>query len=348
MTQLATKNERWAQLSTFLTAPATLKQFQLAIRTANVKPEQIARIALTTVQSNPGLMDCDPRSIASAVVTACQLGLEPDNVSGLAYLVPFKNRKAGTTDCQLIVGYKGMIQLAYRSGQVATIEARVVYERDDFLLDWGATPPVRHIPTMADDTGEIIGFYAKVKLNTGGTQFEFMTVTKMKKHRDRFSKGAKRSDSPWQTDFETMGKKTVVRQICKWLPSSPELARATALDEQAEQGIPQHLDIIDVAPAGPPQTMDDVVQQAKAPEAPTQLPADNEPAPGVELPPIGKGELWSGIQQQFMSLDDEQKKRIRDQFNFKMITDVQKWIEPDVLDLKQALADAAELATSAA
>ena len=93
-------------------------------------PERFKRIALSAVSNTPKLGNCTPQSFLGAMMNAAQLGLEPNTPLGQAYLIPFENRKKGITECQFQIGYKGLIDLAYRSGEVKMIDAQTVYEND--------------------------------------------------------------------------------------------------------------------------------------------------------------------------------------------------------------------------
>ena len=173
----------------------------------------------------PKLLACNPQSLLGAVMQAAQLGLECDGVLGHAYLVPFKE------DVQLIVGYKGLVDLARRSGQLSTIFARIVYAEDQFEYAYGLTERLEHIPTTKGDPGEPIAVYAVARLKDGGTQFEVMSKREVEKIRER---SRAKDEGPWVTDTMEMWKKTSLRRLCKMLPASVELARAVALDERAQ------------------------------------------------------------------------------------------------------------------
>lgn len=218
----------------------------------HLNADRMLRIAMTSVRRTPKLLGCNQQSLLGAIMQSAQLGLEPDGVLGHAYLVPFKE------EVQLIVGYKGLVDLARRSGQLSTIFARVVYAEDQFEYAYGLTERLEHIPSGKAEPGEVRAVYAVARLKDGGQQFEVMTRGEIDAIRKR-SRAA--DDGPWVTDYSEMAKKTVLRRLCKMLPASVELSRAVALDERAELGLPQQLeDVIDV-PAekshGKP-TLDDV------------------------------------------------------------------------------------------
>lgn len=239
MTQLATREDKINAIKTRLADPGILAQFQRAIRTGE-DAKTIARIALTTLcnEKNKQLLECSHQSILASIVTACALGLEPDNVRGLAYLVPY-----GKT-CTLIPGYLGFIQLMWRSGQVANVSAHNVYDQETFTYNCGAVREIEHIPKPPDKQGKYIGSYTRVDIKGSSVpHFEFMWDEEIEAIRAR---SPAKDKGPWVTDTDAMRKKTTVRRAAKWVPSSPQLQQAVALDEQAERGAPQSLDMIDV------------------------------------------------------------------------------------------------------
>lgn len=216
--------------------PALLKQYQAEISRAlprHINPDRMSRIALTEFRQNPKLAECDPRSVFAAVVMASQLGLEP-GLMGQCYLIPYK------TECQLIPGYQGLLELVRRSGKVKRIEAQVVYERDYFVYRTGLNVTLEHEPLFDGDRGEPRLAYAVAEFVDGGHHVEIMTRAEIEAIRDRGSnsQNAKRwgKKTPWDTDTDQMWKKTALRRLCKYLPKSVELASALALDDSAAQG----------------------------------------------------------------------------------------------------------------
>lgn len=206
--------------------------------------DRMARIALTTIRTNPKLLECSVPSLLGAVMQAAQLGLEPGLI-GHCYLVPFKNGKTGQTDVQFIIGYKGMIDLARRSGQIENIYAHAVYSNDEFDYELGLEPKLKHKPYMKGDRGEFIGAYAVAHFKDGGYQFEFMPKEEIEKRRKR-SRAA--NNGPWVTDYEEMAKKTVIRHMWKYLPISIEIQQAVVQDETVKKDItadPEPVDYIE-------------------------------------------------------------------------------------------------------
>jgi recombination protein RecT len=211
--------------------------------------DRMARIVLTDMRRVPKLMECTQQSLAGAIMAAAQLGLEPGNGLGHAYLLPFDKRAkvAGqwqtvATECQLIIGYRGMIDLARRSGQIVSLSARVVHEKDHFSYRYGLDETVEHVPHADGDPGKMTFVYAVAKLKDGGVQFEVMSRAEVERVREKSKAG---SSGPWVDHFEEMAKKTAIRRLFKYLPVSVEMARAVTMDEQAEAGIAQDHNVID-------------------------------------------------------------------------------------------------------
>lgn len=211
--------------------------------------DRMARIVLTDMRRVPKLMECTPQSLAGAIMASAQLGLEPGNGLGHAYLLPFDKRaKVGgqwqtvATECQLIIGYRGMIDLARRSGQIVSLSARIVHERDHFTYRYGLDETIEHVPHAGEHPGAMTFVYAVAKLKDGGVQFEVMSRAEVESIRAKSKAGG---SGPWVDHFEEMAKKTAIRRLFKYLPVSVEMARAVTMDEQAEAGLPQDHNVID-------------------------------------------------------------------------------------------------------
>jgi recombination protein RecT len=199
----------------------------------HVTAERLIRVAVTSLRKTPELVKCTPQSLISCIFQAAQLGLEVDNGLGHAYLVPFKG------SVTLVVGYKGMVDLARRSGQVSTIKAVVVRVGDHFLHEEGLHPKLEHRPLKGDVSRAVEYVYAVCQLRDGSAQFEVMHVDEVEYIRGK-SPAAK--SGPWVNHWEEMAKKTVIRRLFKMLPVSVEMVRAVSVDEQAESGTGQSFD----------------------------------------------------------------------------------------------------------
>lgn len=191
-------------------------------------PERFTRIALTALSNTPELKKCTATSLMGGLMQAAQLGLEPNTPLGQAYLIPYKNK--GTLECQFQVGYKGMLDLAYRSDTIKTVQAYVVYENDKFEYELGLEPKLKHIPATSN-RGEPVQVYAIFKTNNDGYGFEVMSIDDVKEHGKKYSKSFNSQYSPWTTNFEEMAKKTVIKKVLKYAPLKTEFATAIAVDE---------------------------------------------------------------------------------------------------------------------
>lgn len=219
-----------------LSSPKMKQQMALAMP-KHMTAERMMRIALTEVRKVPALGQCNIESFMGAIMQCAQLGLEPGSALGHAYLLPFGNGKAkdGKSNCQLIIGYRGMIDLARRSGQIVSLTARTVHENDTFKYEFGLEETMHHVPADGD-RGKMTHVYAVAKLKGGGVQFDVMSRADVDKVRATSKAGA---NGPWVTHFEEMAKKTVIRRLFKYLPVSIEIQQAVTLDERAEAGIDQ-------------------------------------------------------------------------------------------------------------
>ena len=200
----------------------------------HLTPDKMMKLALVAASRNPVLLQCDQRTVLQSVMTAAQLGLDPSGTLGSAYLVPYRNKKKGTFECQLIPGYRGLIDLARRSGEIESIEAHVVYEHDTFDVEYGLEPKLTHKPHLSGEAGAVVLVYAVARLKGGARQTEVMTRAQVEAIRSRSRASI---DGPWSTDYDEMARKTVVRRLCKYLPLSPELAEALSLGEEEPQTI---------------------------------------------------------------------------------------------------------------
>lgn len=213
------------------TMQAYIKAMEPAIKKALpsvITPERFTRMVLSALSSTPKLAECSPQSFLAAMMTAAQLGVEPNTALGQAYLLPYRNH--GKMECQFQLGYKGLIDLAYRSGEVSVIQAHTVYENDVFEYELGMDPKLRHVPAKAD-RGEAVAYYAMFKTKDGGYGFEVMSVDDVQRHAQRYSKSYGSGTSPWRSNFDEMAKKTVLKRALKYAPLKSDFVRGVAQDE---------------------------------------------------------------------------------------------------------------------
>lgn len=216
--------------------------------------DRLLKVATIAATTTPALLQCDVPSLVAAIGLCAQLGLEPNTVLGHAYLVPFNTKRKDASgnerwvkSVQVIIGYKGLIALARRSGQIVSIAAHEVCKNDNFELEYGLDEKLVHVPSMGD-RGDVIGFYSVAKLEGGGYAFEFMSTHQVLQIRDgsqgfqQAKKYNKDKEHPWTAHFTEMGRKTAIRRLAKYLPLSIEFQTAAAVDEAHALGHDQRLD----------------------------------------------------------------------------------------------------------
>lgn len=258
---LPVAQERAANIRSLL--EKSRKQMEAALP-KHLTADRLLRVAMTSIQRTPKLLECTPKSLLACVMTCAQLGLEPDQFLGQAYLVPFRNK--GTMECTLIPGYRGYIALARRSGEVQSVSSQVVYEKDSFDLVYGIEDRLEHRPYINGDRGAAVGAYCVFKYKDGGYSFDFMSVDDIERIRQRSKasglKDDDKKDVPWVTDWDEMAKKTVIKRHAKLAPMSVEFQRAAALEDRAFSGESQSdllelpegadADVIDALPEASP------------------------------------------------------------------------------------------------
>ena len=184
------------------------------------------RSAITLIKQTPGLAKVDPLTILGGLMTASQLGLELGPLQ-VAYLVP----RAGKAQFQ--VGYRGYIELAYRSGLMADITAETVCEGDDFSFD-RATGEISHTWDLHQTRGSAYAYYAVANFKGGGRAFVVLNKGEVEKFRKRSSQP---NGPAWTNDYDAMAKKTCIRRLEPFLPKSTELSRAFVLDGSVATGV---------------------------------------------------------------------------------------------------------------
>lgn len=200
--------------------------------------ERFSRMILSAMSTTPQLAACTPQSFLGAMMQAAQLGVEPNTPLGQAYLIPFRNK--GVLECQFQLGYKGLIDLAYRSGAVKDIQAHEVYENDTFEYELGLTPILKHKPAMKN-RGEVIAYYAIYHTKDGGYGFEVMSKEDIQKHAEGYSQSYKSTYSPWTNNFDEMAKKTVIKKCLKYAPLKTEFIRQLAADNTIKTELAEHM-----------------------------------------------------------------------------------------------------------
>lgn len=219
------------------------KQFELALANT-IDTGKFLRVAFNEIRKSEGLQKVSWPSLAGALMGAASLGLEPGGPLGHTHLVPYKE------ECTLIVGYKGMEQLFYRSGLGSSLTARVVREGDIFDFEFGSNEYIRHLP-KGGVGGEVTHAYAIARLVTGGQVMVVLFREDIERRQGRSAAGGK---GPWATDFDEMARKSAIRALFRDLPASTETNRALGYDEhtgtqireQVELGEPGEGAVIDI------------------------------------------------------------------------------------------------------
>lgn len=200
---------------------------------SQLSSDRFQRVALTAFNSNPKLQNCDPMSFIAAMMQSAQLGLEPNTPLGQAYLIPYKVK--GMEKVQFQIGYKGLLELAHRSGKLKTLYAHEVRENDEFDIDYGLEQKLTHKPLLKGDRGEVIGYYAVYHLEPNGYSFVFMTYDEILNHGKKYSKSFE--GGVWEKEFDSMAKKTVIKKLLKYAPLSIEMQKAIVFDESVKESI---------------------------------------------------------------------------------------------------------------
>ena len=248
---VATKSKRGTMQDYVQSMQGEIKKALPAV----ITPERFTRMTLSAISTTPKLAECTPQSFLGAMMTAAQLGVEPNTALGQAYLIPYKRNMKDANgkwqsvlECQFQLGYKGMIDLAYRSGEISVIQAHAVYEADDFEYELGMEPVLKHRPATKD-RGEPIAYYAMFKTKDGGYGFEVMSIDDIRRHAQKFSKSY--DNGPWQTNFDEMAKKTVLKRVLKYAPLKSDFVRGITQDETIKKDLSEDMFDVPAEPAYP-------------------------------------------------------------------------------------------------
>lgn len=222
---------------------------------STVSIDRFMRVALTALDKTPNLYKCSEASFYGAIMLCAQLGLEPNTPLSLAHLVPYNNTNKAKAlgvekyfECNFQIGYPGMLELAYRTGKYALIQAHEVYENDELDYALGLEPFLKHKPASSN-RGKLTHIYAIYHLKDGGKAFSIASVEEITAHAKRFSKTYNYKTGtftgPWQTDFGAMGKKTMLLNLLKYAPKSVDLAVVQANDEKVMEVKDNELTYVD-------------------------------------------------------------------------------------------------------
>jgi len=237
-----------------VTSATAKKQFAMALP-RHLSADRFLRVALTAFTRTPNLLQCTKESLTECLMDCSALGLEPDGRR--AHLIPYGNK------CQLIVDYKGLVELARRSGEISDIHADVVCENDFFEYSFGTNGNLEHKPAIKEK-GVVIAAYSYVKLKDGSSSYEVMNLEEIEAIRKR-SKAA--GNGPWKTDWNEMAKKTAVRRAMKPFKASPQMAAALLADNAATgfQAEPEPIAPIRMKPVEQPEVSEPEYSEPEPP-----------------------------------------------------------------------------------
>ena len=223
MTKALTKGEQVAEMRGLLTKMEPEFKKMLA---KHLTTERFMRVVLNSCQKTPALLKCNRESFFARIMDCAALGLEPDSPLQHCHLIPFKDT------CTLIMGYRGMIELAERADAVKSWRTVVVRAGDYFEVEEGTEPRIVHRPKQPEEgiqRGKAVAFYSVIRNHHGEIDFEVMWRDEV----DAIRKRSRAKDSgPWKTDFDEMGRKTVMRRHAKRIRMSDEFRRAEELDNE--------------------------------------------------------------------------------------------------------------------
>lgn len=261
------------------------------------RSERFARICVTAFRQNAKLQQCSPVSILGAMMTCAQLGLEPNTPSGLAYLIPRWNGKLRTTECQFQVGYRGLLELMYRSGAIASINADVVYRQEIeaglFSYTSGIRPSIEHridllnVSARTGNPADIVAAYACAVLKSGEPVIRVVPRPEIDKAMS-MSGGKSGPSDVWKTHYAEMAIKTAIHRLAKWLPSTrvdeafDEEAKYAQIQEQApapQQPAAMSLDTLNAMLAQPVVEQAQAIEQEPEPAVVQEQPEQPKPAP---------------------------------------------------------------------
>ena len=210
-----------SEISSYL---MNMKNQVAAVLPKHLTAERVLQMAATTIKKNPKIAQCTPASLLGAVMQASILGFPPVDALGYCYFVPYGR------DVQFQIGYRGMVELARRSGKIRMVYAETVREGDEFEVAFGLEPKLKHNPKM-DSSKPLTHVYAVCHFLDGGYNFVVLSRSEIERLRMRnpMQKGA--PTGAWATDYEAMAKAKALKQLSKYLPLNIDQAMAFATDE---------------------------------------------------------------------------------------------------------------------
>lgn len=274
-----------------------------AVLPKHLTVERFVQQTMLAITRNPKITECTQRSIFDSVISLAELGLDPSGALGSGYLIPFKVK--GTMTCTPVPGYRGLIDLAVRSGEVKGVKAEVVFWGDEFDIEEGDKPRLYHKPKIAmskeeepllvnhRSAGNVRGAYSVATMSNGIRQFCWMGFADLEAARLR-SPGGKSDFTPWATDRVAMYQKCPIRRGAKQWALSP--VKASLLQRMEEMELANEKLVETTGPddedsAPKLSTADRMKEALKKKSAPAPVDAEwvsEEPPPDMVLPTAKK------------------------------------------------------------
>ena len=203
--------------------------------------DRMCRSVVNAISTTPALARCTVASLFLSTVRAFSIGLEPNGALQEGYLVPYGG------EAQFLPSYRGLIQLARRSGEISDVYAKAVYSNDTFEVEEGTERKIVHKPDYSKDRGDAVCYYAMFRTTAGTVDFEVMS----KKEIDKIRALSKAANSPaWKEHYEEMAKKSVLKRLLKRAPMSIDKAKnfsaAIELENKAAMGETQSDAVLDI------------------------------------------------------------------------------------------------------
>ena len=289
------------------------EEFRVTVPDSSFNLQRTYEVAAAEVMKNKRLQDCTIESILESVKQACYLGLEPSSVSGEAYLVPYGNK------CTLVIGYKGQLELMYRGGHVISVWAYPIYESDlpNVDIQLGTSPQVKHSPTLSGNRGELVAVYACAEIpNSDQIKFELMTREECERIKSK-SGGAHSKGHPWNTDYEAMCLKSVIKKMSKTISKkqnahADRLSFASVAAEDTGEGQTITLGSSDFQTITQDEEEDDKGERSdtegdRQGSSPSAIERDKENAPQINRSGREAQEFFENQQEQTESPESTQK-----------------------------------------
>ncbi len=241
----------------------------------HITAERMIKVMTASLSRVFKLAECTPQSLLLALMTATELGLEPNSPLGHGYILPVWNSRAGVNEAQFWPGYRGLIYLAFQSGEVTDIRSCAVREGDLWRyrdtrggIDWEWAPADLDESDEAREARRIRRVYAAASMTGDREHIEVMSTAEIERIRKRAPSSRSKRETPWDTDWEQMARKTVIKRLCKYLPLSTEktelLARAIEVDNAASGDAAD--DVLEVLAQQPPPDVPEIVTESSAGE----------------------------------------------------------------------------------